>query len=173
MRILPAVTLFLAALWCGALGFFAATAGLVLTTSTTRHAGGTVNRALLDALDAGSYAVIAVLFVLLLLGDRSEAFTKGTGGALLRLLLLALAATVASHEIVTPQMMELRDRMGTIIDLVPKSDPLRREWGRLHAFSAIALLVRILAAAVFFGILFRALVPRRQVLGASPPAPQG
>jgi hypothetical protein len=167
VRILPAVTLFLAALWCGALGFFAATAGLVLTTSTTRHAGGTVNRALLDALDVGSYAVIAILFVLLLLGDRAETFTRGTRGALLRLLAVALAATVASHEIVTPQMMELRDRMGTIIDLVPKSDPLRREWGRLHAFSAIALLVRIVSAAVFFGILFRALVPRRQGLGAS------
>jgi len=170
VRIVPAMTLFLPALWCGAMGFFAATAGLVLATSTTRHAGGTVNRALLDALDIGSYAAVGVLFLLLLLGDRAGSFTKGRRGALLRLLAVALAATVASHQLVTPQMMELRGRMGFLIDLVPKSDPLRQEWGRLHALSSVALLVRILSAAAFFGIVFAALVPRRQPFAGGSPS---
>ena len=46
----------------GALAFFAATAGVVLRESTSRHAGGAVNGALLDALDVTSYAVLAAAF---------------------------------------------------------------------------------------------------------------
>jgi hypothetical protein len=162
VRIVSALTLFLAALWCGAMIFFAGTAGLVLGTSATRHAGGTVNRALLDALDVGSYAAVGILFLLLLAGDRAGTLAKGKRGVLLRLLAVALAATLASHELVTPQMMELRERMGSLIDIVPRTDPLRQEWGRLHALSSIALLVRILSAMAFFGVLFSALVPRRE-----------
>ena len=170
MRIVAGLSLFLAALWCGAMGFFAATAGLVLATSTSHHAGGTVNRALLDALDLGSYTAVAVLLLLLLLGSRAGAFSKGTRGALLRLLALALAATVASHELVTPQMMELRSRMASAIDLVPETDPLRQEWGRLHGLSSVALLVRILAAAAFFAVLYRRSMPVPQPFVSTPPS---
>jgi hypothetical protein len=50
--------------------------------------------------------------------------------------------------------------MGTIIDLVPKSDPLRHEWGRLHGLSSTALLVRILSALALFGFGASQLMPR-------------
>jgi len=52
--LLPGLYLFLAALWAGALAFFAAAAGIVLKTAPTRADGGVVNRALLDVLDVAS-----------------------------------------------------------------------------------------------------------------------
>ncbi len=142
----------------GALAFFAATAGVVLRESTSRHAGGAVNGALLDALDVTSYAVLAAAFLLVLLLDRVEPLTKLQKGLALRLLAVAAAAAFASHEVITPQMMSLRDRIG-IIDLLPAGDPARLEWGRLHAFSAAVLLLRIFAAASLYVLLSRR--PRR------------
>ena len=115
----------------GALAFFAGTAGTVLRESPSRHAGGAVNRALLDLLDLSSYA----------------------------------AAAFASHEVITPQMMALRDRLPALVDLLPQADPGRREWGRLHAFSSIVLLVRLLASTVLFVLVSRK--PRRTIAVAA------
>ncbi|NTU48403.1 MAG: hypothetical protein HGA84_05285, partial [Syntrophobacteraceae bacterium] len=45
------------------------------------------------------------------------------------------------------------DRVGPLsrlIDLLPQTDPGRKEWGRLHAFSSVVLLVRILASTALF-----------------------
>ena len=145
----------------GALAFFAATAGVVLRESTSRHAGGAVNGALLDALDVTSYAVLAAAFLLVLLLDRVEPLTKVQKGLALRLLAVVGAAAFASHEVITPQMMALRDRLPTLIDLLPAADPGRQQWGRLHAFSSVVLLVRILAAAAFYLVLVRK--PRRTI----------
>ena len=58
-------------------------------------------------------------------------------------------------------MMALRDRLPALIDLLPPADPGRREWGRLHAFSSIVLLVRILASAALFVLVSRK--PRRTI----------
>ena len=75
-------------------------------------------------------------------------------GLVLRLLVLAAVATFASHTLITPEMMALRERMPTIVDLVPRADPLRVEWGRLHGLSSIALLLRILSAAGIFAVSY-------------------
>jgi hypothetical protein len=148
-----------AALWCGAMVFFAAFgARLVLHTAPSRAAGGTINRALLDALDVFSYGAVLALFALLVLSSRKEAWPRVRKAMAVRLLLVAAVATFVSHVLVTPQMVELRDRMPIAIDLVPKDDPLRQSWGRLHGFSSIALLVRVVCAAG----LFLAALPRRE-----------
>lgn len=141
---------FVAGAWCGALVFFAGTAGVVLTTAPSRHAGGLVNRALLDVLDVTSYVAGGLLFVLWVSSVRKRAWPRAAGYLMPRLIVLALAAAAVSHLIITPEMIALRDAMPAIIDLVPKSDPLRQAWGRLHGFSSFALLVRIVAVTTLF-----------------------
>lgn len=147
--------LFVAGTWGGAMAFFAAAAGLVLRTSPSRHAGGTVNRALLDAVDLWSYGAAAVLLALVLVLDRLEPLTPFQKGLAFRLLAVAAAAAFASHEVITPEMMSLRDRMPSLIDLTPPGDPLRLAWGRLHAFSSATLVVRLAAVAAAFLLLAR------------------
>jgi len=139
----------------GALAFFAGTAGTVLTESPSRHAGGAVNRALLDVLDLSSYAVAALAFLLVLLLDRVEPLARVQKGFALRLLAVVAAAAFASHEVITPQMMALRDRLPGLIDLLPQTDPGRKEWGRLHAFSSAVLLVRLFASTALFILVSR------------------
>jgi hypothetical protein len=152
VKLLHALYVLLAALWCGALLFFSIGAGIVLRTSPSRQAGGTVNRALLDVLDVGSYVVVGLLLVLFLAVERSAMVRKLARALTFRLLVVVLAATLVSHLLVTPEMVALRDRMGTAIDLVPKGDPLRMQWGRLHALSALALLLRIVCGLGLFGL---------------------
>jgi hypothetical protein len=110
--------LLLVGAFTGALAFFAGTAGTVLRESPSRHAGGAVNRALLDLLDLSSYAAAALAFLLVLLLDRVEPLEKVQKGLALRLLAVIAAAAFASHEVITPQMMALRDRLPALIDLL-------------------------------------------------------
>ena len=152
----------------GAFLFFAGTAGVVLRESPSRHAGGAVNRALLDVLDVSTYAIAALGFLLVLLLDRVEPMPKLQKGLALRLLAIVAAAAFASHEVITPQMMSLRDRLPSIIDLLPAADPGRKEWGRLHAFSSAVLLVRILASAALFLLLSRKARRTIAVSGSGP-----
>jgi cytochrome bd-type quinol oxidase subunit 2 len=152
--ILRSAALFLAAAWFGAMTFFAAGgARIVLDTSTSRHAAGAVNRALLDRLDLVS-AVVAVLLLAaaIALGARGEISNSARGWAV-RLALVAAAAAFASGLVITPRMWELRARMPMTIDLVPKDDPVRVAWGRLHGVSTLALLARVAAAAGLFAVL--------------------
>ena len=148
-RFLHGLFLFLAALWCGEMTFFAAGGAFtVLHTATTRHAAGSINRALLDLIDLSSYGAVLLLLALLALLGRT--WPKLNRALSLRLLIVAAVATFVSHLVITPEMMTLRNAMGEIIDLVPKTDPMRAEWGRLHGFSSLALLLRILCAAGLF-----------------------
>jgi len=148
--------LFSSALWCGALLFFAvAGARIVLETAGSRHLGGLVNRALLDALDVGSFGMVALLLVLVLVAKKSVEDSPFPTGLIVRLLVVALAGAFASLLVITPEMVSVRDRMPVAIDLVDKSDPLRKAWGRLHGYSSLALAVRILSAGTIFFLAAR------------------
>lgn len=163
--------LLLLGVFTGALLFFAGTAGTVLRESPSRHAGGAVNRALLDVLDLSSYAAAALAFLLVLLLDRVEPLPKVQKGLALRLLVVVAAAAFASHEVITPQMMALRDRLPTLVELLSRADPARKEWGRLHAFSSAVLLVRLLASTALFVLLSRK--PRRTIAVTANAAAEG
>lgn len=154
------------------MAFFAAVgARIVLSSSPSRHAAGTVNRELLDALDVASYGFSAYLFVSILVLSRREAWPRLRRGLALRLLVVCAAAAFVSHVIITPEMMTLRDLMPAIVDLVPKSDPLRKEWGRLHGLSAFALLLRVLGSAAVFAVVLRSEPGAAAGLVAGPPPP--
>ncbi len=144
----------MAALWCGMLAFFGAFgARVVLETSPSRHAAGAVNAVLLDALDAASLGAAFLLGFLLVLWNRARPWTARARGYAVRFLAVAAVAAAASLFVVTPEMMERRARMGPI-DLVPKEDALRKEWGRLHGVSSLTLLVRLAASAGVFAAGF-------------------
>ncbi len=146
--------LFVAALWCGMLAFFGAFgARVVLETSPSRHAAGAVNKVLLDVLDAASLGAVALLGIALVAWDRVRPWTRRAKGYAVRFLLVAAVAAGASLFVVTPEMMERRARMGPI-DLVPKEDPVRKAWGRLHGISSLTLLVRLAASAGVFAAAF-------------------
>ena len=158
-RAAHALVLFAAVLWCGLLAAFGAAAGVVLATSPSRAAGGVVNKALLDRLDVASYAIAGLLLLLVLWGGRE--WPRVRRGLVVRFVLVAAAAACISHLVVTPEMVTLRDRMPVPIDLVPKDDPLRTQWGRLHGVSAMTLLVRIAASAGVFAVAYGAVSSRR------------
>ena len=153
-RALAGGFLFVAALWCGLLAFFGTFgARIVLETSPSRQAGGTVNRALLDVLDAASLGAALLLGIGLVVWNRLAPWTRRARGYTARLLVVGAVAAAASLFVVTPEMVELRNKMGTI-DLVPREDPMRKDWGRLHGVSAVTLLVRLAASAGVFAAAF-------------------
>ncbi len=152
--LLAGVWLFAAALWCGMLAFFGGFgARTVLLTAPSRHTAGAVNRALLDGLDALSLGFAIVLMLGLVSWNRARAWSPRARGLALRLLAVAAVAAIASLYVITPEMMALRERMGAI-DLVEKTNPLRREWGRLHGLSSLTLLVRLAAGIGAFAAGF-------------------
>jgi hypothetical protein len=143
--------LFLASLWTGTLLFFALGAGIVLRTSPTRSDGGTVNRALLDALDVASLAAVGALFALAVALGRARPWGPTARGLTLRVLGIAAVAAFVSLYLITPEMVSLRQKAGPAFDLLPAGDPARRAWGRLHALSSLTLVLRLLCGtAVFF-----------------------
>lgn len=158
--LLPGLFLFLAALWAGALAFFAAAAGIVLRTAPSRADGGVVNRALLDVLDVASLFLAALLLVLVFVVDGSRTWGRAARGLAIRLLLVAAVAAFVSLYLITPEMVALRAKAGALFDALPAADPLRRAWSRLHALSSLTLLVRLIAAAGVFPIAFRQLAGR-------------
>jgi len=153
--LLPGLYLFLAALWAGALAFFAAGAGIVLKTSPTRADGGIVNRALLDVLDVVSLVLAVLLLILAAVLDRRRPWGRTARGLSIRLLIVAAVAAFVSLYLITPEMVALRAKAGLLFDSLPASDPLRRSWSRLHALSSLTLVVRVVAAAAAFLLGFR------------------
>ena len=72
----------------------------------------------------------------------------------------AIEATNPELKDILPRGYQKLERP-TLIELLPGADPARKEWGRLHAFSAAVLLVRLLASTALFVLLSRK--PRRTI----------
>jgi len=100
-----------------------------------------------------SLGAVSLLLVGIVVWNRARPWSPRARGLGLRLLAIAAVAAIASLYVITPEMMALRDRMGSI-DLAAKSDPLRQEWGRLHGLSSLTLVVRLLAAIGAFVAAF-------------------
>jgi hypothetical protein len=153
-RALAGAFLFAASLWCGMLTFFGAFgARIVLETSPSRHAAGAVNKVLLDVLDAISLGAVVLLFAGLVLWNRLRPWRGRARAYAVRFLAVSAVAAAASLFVITPEMMERRARMGPI-DLVPREDPVRVAWGRLHGISSLTLVVRLFASAGVFALGF-------------------
>jgi uncharacterized membrane protein len=145
-------SLFALALWVGggaALSFIAAPA-LFEHAGSRQKAGDLVGHILRRfdtvAFIAGSVALLAI--GLELAGTVGAARTLTLKGALVAAMLgLALYSRFA----LAPQIRALREAMGNV-DEVPREDPRRAAFGRLHGFSVLCLLAQILLGAFAMGL---------------------
>src|SRR5688572_15399766 len=78
------------------------------------------------------------------------------GGSRTLSLKLALCAAMLglalySRLALSPEIRRLRDELGDQLDQVPREDPRRQAFGRLHGFSVLCLLGEILCGALALG----------------------
>jgi len=146
------VFLFALALWVGggaAISFVVAPA--VFERAGSRRLAGEIVGQILRRFDT---FVLVAGPVALLLGVLEMAGT--VGGARTLVLQLALVAgmlglAVYSRLALAPEIRKLRDQLGDQLDQVPREDPRRRAFGRLHGLSVLCLLGEILLGALAMG----------------------
>jgi len=147
------VFLFALALWVGggaAISFIVAPA--VFDKAGSRRLAGEIVGQILRRFD--TYVFVAGPIALLLAGFLVMGGTVGPSRTLtLQLGLVAgmLGLALYSKLALTPEIRRLRDQLGDQLDQVPREDPRRRAFGRLHGFSVLCLLGEILLGAFAMG----------------------
>jgi len=137
--------------WIGALLCFGAVLAPALFQALTPGQAGAVVHLIFPRLDAFT---VAAGFVLLGLGVAAEGAPKGRArwrvGLLGAMTVLALASAFA----VTPRMAVLRSQAGGNISDLPREDPIRREFGRLHGVSSVLMLGEVLLGLAVLALPF-------------------
>jgi putative copper export protein len=155
------VFLFALALWVGggaAISFIVAPA--VFERAGSRRLAGEIVGQVLRRFDI--YVLVAGPLALLL-GALEMAGTVGAARTLtLQLGLVAgmVGLALYSRFALTPEIRKLRDQLGDQIDQIPREDPRRRAFGRLHGFSVLCLLGEILLGALAMGTTVMLLTAR-------------
>ena len=154
------VSLFALALWVGggaAISFIAAPA--VFEHAGSRQLAGSIVGHILRRFDTYAFAAgpIALLAILVEMAGT----VGGSRTLTLKLALVAamLGLAVYSRFALTPEIRRLRDELGEI-DQVPKEDPRRQAFGRLHGFSVLCLLAEILLGAFAIALSVMTLTAR-------------
>lgn len=156
MRISLAPRAFLAAvlvsLWTGAgLFFAAAVARAAFAVLPSRSLAGALVGRLLPVIFISG---IIVMLVALVLTHRGAGLRRSVSqGA------AAFAAATAcfiAQVLLAPRIAALRNQIGGSLDSLAPGDPLRQQFGRLHAGSVALLGVALLASAVFLASLYLA-----------------
>jgi uncharacterized membrane protein len=145
--------LFALALWVGggaAVAFLAAPA--VFARAGSRRRAGEIVGAILRRLDL----TVLVLAPFALAGPVLEAVWTGQalGSVAVPLGLVGgmTALGLFSRLALTPRIARLRDELGDDLDRVPKEDPRRRAFGKLHGFSVLCLLGQLLLGTVAIAV---------------------
>jgi uncharacterized membrane protein len=156
------VFLFALALWVGggaAISFIAAPA--VFDKAGSRRLAGEIVGQILRRFDV--YVLVAGPIALILAALLMMAGTVGVSRTLtLQLGLVAgmLGLALYSRFALTPEIRKLRDRLGDQLDQLPREDPRRRAFGRLHGFSVLCLLGEIVLGAFAMGTTVMLLTAR-------------
>jgi uncharacterized membrane protein len=153
--------LFVLALWVGggaAISFVVAPAVFELAGSR-RLAGEIVGR-ILRRFDAYVLAAGPVSVLLVLLEMLGRAGGPRTLNLKLALVVGMTGLALYSRFALTPEIRKLRDQLGDQLDQVPKEDPRRRAFGRLHGFSVLCLLGEILLGALAMALTVMVLTAR-------------
>jgi hypothetical protein len=98
--------------------------------------------------------VIGGILILIQLATWS-ARRPGRRARLILVGLMVLAAA-ASRFWITPEMVELRNAMGSVIENVPPTDPLKVQFDQLHGYSVGSLLVAMISGIVALFLTVRA-----------------
>jgi uncharacterized membrane protein len=145
-------SLFALSLWVGggaALAFLAAPA--IFEHAGSRQKAGDIVGHILKRFDTVAFASgsVALLAGLLELGATVGA--PRTLSLKLALIAAMLGLALYSRLALAPEIRLLRDALGEV-DAVPKDDPRRRAFGRLHGFSVLCLMGEILLGALAMGL---------------------
>lgn len=157
MNFLRFVRLLSIALWIGSIFFFAAVVAPTLFRVLPTHvlAGLVVSNSLFKLHRIGFICALIYLLASLLL-----AIVQGANSAFRArdlLLVLMLGITIFLHYGFEPRMVRLRDGMG-VIDTVPRDDPRRVQFNRMHVWSS-----RLEGSVLFLGLgLFYAVVREQE-----------
>ncbi|MDQ6827526.1 MAG: DUF4149 domain-containing protein [Gemmatimonadota bacterium] len=131
----------LASLWMGAAVFLSAVlAPNAFRVLPTRTLAGAIVGATLPAVLVAGIVVGAALIALAL-----PAYTSSRRGQLGGAATLVVACATAQF-VIGAKIERVRSAITGPIDLMPATDPLRAQFGQLHALSVLALGVAILAA---------------------------
>ncbi|MBX5484349.1 MAG: DUF4149 domain-containing protein [Myxococcaceae bacterium] len=146
----------LVGVWVGGLLCFGAIVAPALFQVLTPEQAAHVVRRVLPAIDA--YALVAG-GLLLILAFVHDGVPRSWPQRIRAVLLIGMTACAAlSAGWVTPEMDELRTRANDSISSLPREDPIRREFGKLHGVSSALALAELLAGLV---VLALAPGPRR------------
>jgi hypothetical protein len=155
-QIIAFLEFLLLGVWLGSMVFFSfAVAPSAFAVLPSRHLAGQLVTSTIGKVEM----IGLVLGLLLLLIQLGTLRSSGLGrlGKLLRLIavLVMLAAAAASRFWISPTMVDLRARMGGIIDEMSATDPLRVEFDHLHKYS-----VSLMSAALIAGLILLFLTVR-------------
>jgi hypothetical protein len=155
------IELLILGVWLGSMIFFSfAVAPSAFAVLPSRHLAGQLVTSTI-----GKVEIIGlVLGTLLLLIQLATWGISGLGkaGRLLRLLalLVMMAAAAGSRFWISPVMVDLRARMGGIIDEVSASDPLRVEFDHLHKYSVSLMSTALIAGLILLFLTVRSWLMR-------------
>jgi hypothetical protein len=133
------------AFWVGGVALFTFVLTPILFRTQPRDLAGKIVGVLFPGYFRWGLACGAVALVCLLL-QRGRHFLPA-----LALLVLMLAATSYQALVIEPKAAALKEQIGSF-ETTPKEDPLRREFARLHAVSAVCNIV-VFAGGVVLVVL--------------------
>jgi hypothetical protein len=121
--------------WLGGLLFFPVVAAVSFSHLPDTHAAGTVVGACLRILHQEGLFAGALLVVLFVAGSVTGMYPRQMLRGPLLMVVIMLTLTAISQFAIIPRMETYRIAAGGVIDAVPKSDPNRAGFDRLHSVS--------------------------------------
>ena len=150
------VSLFALALWVGggaAIAFLVAP--VVFERAGSRRLAGDILAQVFRRCD--TYVFVAGPIALAAVAVEAAGTVGGSRTLMLKLALVVtmLALALYSRLALTPEIQRLREQMGEEVDRLPREDPRRQAFGRLHGYSVLSLLAQILlgAFAIALGVM--------------------
>ncbi len=143
-------------LWLGGLLFFPVVAAVSFTHLPDTHAAGTVVGACLRILHEEGLFAGVLLIVLFVAASVTGMYPRQVLRAPLLMVVVMLALTAYSQFSIIPRMERYRLAAGGVIDAVPRSDPNRAAFDRLHNQSTYVEEGVMLAGLVLVVLLARA-----------------
>jgi hypothetical protein len=130
--------------WMGAILCFGGLVAPGLFRVLERDQAGAVVREVLPKFDASALAAGVVLMTVSLVAEGAR------GRSLIRLALLAAMTALVAVSLlgVIPRMDAIRGEAGGAIAALEPHHPLRREFGRMHAFSTLLMFGQLVLGAI-------------------------
>jgi hypothetical protein len=162
-----ALILLLIVLWLGGVLFFPIVAASAFSTLTDTHAAGTIVAKCLRVLHYEGLFSGALIVVFLLFAQVTRAVPRSVAPSVIFTLIM-LALTAYSQFSIIPRMESYRIAAGGAIDAVPRDDPNRVAFNKLHGLSE-KVEEGVLLAGIVLIVLVAANYPRLEAR-IGPPA---